>query len=302
MVGANTVFARNAICFLLIIVAVAQLRRKELTTNLPLENFVESFLTAIRYVRYAPGIQMVLVRNILFALFISVIPALLPVVGLKELHLNASSLGLVFTCMEIGSMLGAVFIMPLARAKFASNSITALANIFVAVVFGLMALIRHHEFFLVAAMLAGIAWTMAASELWVAGQRAMPSWARGRMNATVIMVSQGAMALGGVIWGSSALMWGVQATLLMAAALLLVSLILLGWLSIDFTETLNVEPALVSGQAHRLIHQPQPRDGPVIISIDVKIDRRLGPNIDESPSGGPVDPFAEWSICLAFVR
>jgi|GEM_PF-3992742 len=75
------------------------------------------------------------------------------------------------------------------------------------------------------------------------------------------------MALGGVIWGSSALMWGVQAILLMAAALLLVSLILLVWLSIDFTETLDVAPALVSGQAHRLIHQPQPRDGPVIISI-----------------------------------
>jgi MFS family permease len=279
MVGANTVFAGNALCFLLIIVTVAQLRRKELTTNLPLENFVESFLTAIRYVRYAPGIQVVLARNILFALFISVIPALLPVVGLKELHLNASSLGLVFTCMGIGSVLGAVFIMPLARAKFASNSITVLANILVAVVFGLMALIRHHEFFLVAAMLAGIAWTMAASELWVAGQRTMPSWARGRMNATVIMVSQGAMALGGVIWGSSALMWGVQATLLMAAALLLVSLILLVWLSIDFTETLNVEPASVSRQAHRLIHQPQPRDGPVIISIDVKIDRRLGPTL-----------------------
>jgi len=168
MVGANTGFAGNAICSLLIIVAVAQLRRKELTTHLPLENFVESFLTAIRYVRYAPGIQVILARNILFALFISVIPALLPVVGLKELHLNASSLGLVFTCMGIGSVLGAAFIMLLARVKFASNSITVLANILVAVVFGLMALIRHHEFFLVAAM---------------------PNWARGRMNATVIMVS-----------------------------------------------------------------------------------------------------------------
>ena len=37
---------------------------------------------------------------------------------------------------------------------------------------------------------------MSASELWVVAQRAIPDWARGRMNATVIMISQGAMALG----------------------------------------------------------------------------------------------------------
>jgi hypothetical protein len=40
---------------------------------------------------------------------------------------------------------------------------------------------------------------MSASELWVAAQRAMPNWARGCMNATVIMISKGAMALGGVM-------------------------------------------------------------------------------------------------------
>jgi MFS family permease len=279
LVGANTVFAGNAACFLLVIVAVAQLPRKQPMSNLPLENFTESFLTAIRYVRYAPGIQVVLARNVLFSFFIAVIPGLLPVVGLKELHLNASSLGLVFTCMGIGSVLGAIFIMPWARAKFSANSVTILANILVAVVFVLMALVRQHEYFMLAAALAGVAWTMAAAELWVAGQRAMPSWARGRMNATVIMVGQGATALGGVIWGASAAMWGVQTTLLAAAALLLLSLILVFWLSIDFTETLDFEPAKVTGQNLRLIHEPHPHDGPVIIFVDVKADRALGPTV-----------------------
>ena len=58
------------------------------------------------------------------------------------------------------------------------------------------------------AAVAGIGWTLSASELWVAAQRAMPSWSRGRMNATVIMVSQGAMALGGVVWGAAAAILG----------------------------------------------------------------------------------------------
>jgi MFS-type transporter involved in bile tolerance (Atg22 family) len=118
---------------------------------------VESFLSAIRYVRFAPGIQVVLARNLLFAIFISIIPALIPVVGLKELHLDPSNLGFVFTCMGIGSVLGAVFILPWARARFRSNTVTLLANILVAVVFFTMATIREPMLFMAAAALAGTA-------------------------------------------------------------------------------------------------------------------------------------------------
>lgn len=275
-IGANLVFALNGLCFLLLIFAIASLRRKKAPANLPLENFLESFITAIRYARYAPGIQVVMARNILFGFFISVIPALLPVVGLKELHLDPSNLGLVFTSMGIGSVIGAIFILPWARAKLSSNSVTVMANLLVVVVFVFMATIRQPQLFLVAAGLAGAAWTMAASELWVAGQRAMPGWARGRMNAIVIMAAQGALALGGVVWGSSASMWGITATLLGAAALLLISLLLLFWLSIDFTRELDFEPAAVPGASHKFIHLPQPHDGPVSITIEFEVDRSRG--------------------------
>jgi MFS family permease len=275
-IGANFVFALNALCFLLLIFAIASLRRKKAPSNLPLENFLESFITAVRYARYAPGIQVVMARNILFALFISVIPALLPVVGLKELHLDPSNLGLVFTSMGVGSVIGAVFILPWARAKFSSNSVTVMANLLVVVVFVLMAIIRNPQLFLFAAGLAGTAWTMAAAELWVAGQRAMPGWARGRMNAMVIMAAQGALALGGVIWGSSASVWGITATLFAAAALLLASLLLLFWLSIDFTGELDFEPVAVSGASHKFIHLPQPHDGPVSVTMEFEVDRLRG--------------------------
>src|SRR5260370_6594337 len=83
-----------------------------LPANPPSESFFESFGTIIRYARNAPGFQVVLARNFLFALFISVIPALMPVVGLKVLHLSSSNLGLLFTSMGAGSVVAAVFIIP----------------------------------------------------------------------------------------------------------------------------------------------------------------------------------------------
>jgi Transmembrane secretion effector len=92
-----------------------------------------------------------------------------------------------------------------------------------------------------------------------APQRAMPSWARGRMNATVIMISQGAMALGGVVWGSAGAIAGTSYTLIGAAVLFLTSLFLARRLTINFAGdleervsrvlTIAVEPAEVTSIA-----------------------------------------------------
>jgi MFS family permease len=270
--GASWIFAANAVCFLLVIGAIAQWKRKVKQSKLPLENFFESFVGAIRYVRYAPGIQVVLARNVLFSLFISVIPALLPVIGLKEVRMNSADLGFLFTSMGVGSVTGAIVVIPWARARFSPNALTIFASVLLAFVFVLMAVVRATPLFMVVAGLAGISWTTAASELWVAGQRAMPPWARGRMNATHIMLSQGGMALGGLVWGGSAASLGVKFTLLAAAALLLSSLALAFPLSIDFTGKLNFDPAVTATYYHSMLHVPHPEDGPVAITIDFQIE------------------------------
>jgi Transmembrane secretion effector len=102
------------------------------------------------------------------------------------------------------------------------------------VVYALMAFVRQTEVFFVVAALAGAGWTISASELWVAAQRAMPSWAGGRMNAAIIMISQGSMALGGVLWGSAGAIVGTRHTLLGAAVLFFISLLLARRVSINF--------------------------------------------------------------------
>ena len=239
LAGANFVFALNAACFLLVVLATRQWKQPSLPAKLPSENFFESFGTVIHHVRYAPGFQVVLARNFLFALFISVIPALIPVVGLKVLHLSSSNLGLLFTSMGAGSVVGAVFIIPWLRARLSPDCLTLFANLLLVLVYVFMAFVRQTEVFFVVAALAGVGWTLSASELWVAAQRAMPSWARGRMNATVIMISQGAMAVGGVIWGSATSIAGASYTLLGAAVLFLTSLLLARRLSINFAGSLE---------------------------------------------------------------
>ncbi|HET9377478.1 MAG TPA: MFS transporter [Chthoniobacterales bacterium] len=274
--GANWVFALNALCFAVVIFALLQWKGARAESEFPLENFVESFATAIRYVRYTPAIHVVLARNVLFAFFISVIPALMPVLGLKELHLQPCSLGLLFTSMGAGSIFGAVFVLPVVRKRLSSNASTTLANLLVAMAYLLMAFVRQPLIFMIIAALAGLGWTLGASELWVAGQRAIPGWARGRMSAIVIMVSQGAISLGGVVWGFSSQAAGVNIMLIVAGVTLVLSLPLAARLSINFTTSLSFDPPPISCVMSPLVYNPQPRDGPVAITFEFEVDQLRG--------------------------
>jgi MFS family permease len=279
-VGASTVFALNALCLLAVLISIESWKPK--VSKLPLESYFESVISAIRYVRYSRSIRIILIRNAIFSFFIAIVPALLPVVGLKELHLSSSNLGLLFASMGTGSVLAAVLILPWARAHFSPNTSTRLAALLLSIVYVLMAWIREVPAFLLVAALAGVVWTVSAAELWVAAQRSMPGWARGRMNATVIMVSQGAMALGGILWGTIATMAGVNTALIVAAVLILAMLTLTHLLrhpwSIDFTMTAEPDsvPVAVMNIVHNLLYRPEPKDGPVLVTVEFQVDRSRG--------------------------
>jgi MFS family permease len=268
--GPAMLFFLNALAFLAAAVVIAQRYRRRRRPEPHMENFLESFATAARYVRYTPGMQVILTRDFFFGLFIAVVPALVPVVALQHLRLQAGQLGLVFTSMGIGSLLGATLMLPYARAKASPNALTILAGVILVAVLVLMAIVPNLWVFLPVTALAGISWTVSASELWIAGQRTMPDWARGRMNAVHMMASQGGVALGGILWGGAATSLGLEKTLLSGALLLTASLALAIPLSINFAHALNLDPAPLEA-AHDFPFAPKPDDGPVTVTVETII-------------------------------
>ncbi|MBV9674450.1 MAG: MFS transporter [Verrucomicrobia bacterium] len=277
LVGANVIFGLNGLGFLLVAVAIVWWHRVKRQSQIPLESFFESFTTAIRYVRYTPGIRIILGRSAVFAFFISIIPALMPVVGLKELNLQPANLGLLFTSMAVGSVTASLFIIPWARARYRPEQLMTSANASLIAVCILMAIIRWSKLFFLIAALAGMGWTLSATELWVAGQRAMPEWARGRMNATIIMVSQAATALGSVVWGTTTAEIGLGPTFLLNAALAVFVMIFTRLpafsLSLDFTTDLSFEPASVAMfSSDNLTRLPDTQEGPLSITTAFHVD------------------------------
>ena len=270
IVGVSGVFAMNASAFVLVLFAVMTWKRKSEVLDTPLESFFDSLAGAVRYMRYAPGVQIILLRNLIFGVLIGATPALIPVIGLKALHLDPLKLGFVFTCMGLGSLAGALFILEPARKKLTPNRMTVLSGIVLAASYALMAIVRNPQVFFIVSALAGVAWTVSASELWVAGQRIIPDWIRGRMNATHMMVSQAGISLAGLLWGTLATTLGLEWALFSASALGIVGALTARRWSIDFSTEISLEPDPLGFESPNL-YLPADDDGPITVATEIEV-------------------------------
>jgi MFS family permease len=270
LIGVSGVFSVNAVAFLLVLLAISSWPRKKSPMGAQLESFSDSVIGALRYMKYAPGVRVVLLRNLIFGILIGATPALLPVVGLKALHFDSLHLGFVFTCMGIGSLTGAIVILEPARKRLRPNQMTLLTGLVLAVSYALMAVVRNPQIFLVVAAIAGAAWTISASELWVAGQRVIPDWIRGRLNATHMMVSQGGVSLAGILWGTLATTLGIQWALMCASIMGVASALAAKRLSIDFSADVNLDPHPLPTLGP-LPYLPQPNDGPITTAMEIEV-------------------------------
>src|SRR5258707_1720303 len=129
IMGPAMLFSLNALAFLTMAWVISQRYRRRRRPEPHLEDFLVSFASAVRYMRYTPGMQVILTRNFVCSLFIAAVPPPGPVGALQHLRLQARQLGLVFTSMGIGSLLGATLMLPYARAKTIPNKLTILADV-----------------------------------------------------------------------------------------------------------------------------------------------------------------------------
>jgi predicted MFS family arabinose efflux permease len=228
--GVNLIFTANAACFLFVVLVLRRWKQPMEHSDNCSEQHSPSVGAVTRCVR-SPRLQVIVARNFEFGFFMSAIPAVAPIIGLKVLHFNSSELGLLFASMGAGSVIAALFILSWVRKLFAGNVLT-LSNSVIALIYLLMASIHEPPLFFLAAAFAGAGWTVSASELWVAGQQATPDWARGRLTATIITISQGATVLGGVIWSWFVVIGGATNALLEAGVLFSITILVTtgyGW-------------------------------------------------------------------------
>jgi MFS family permease/quinol monooxygenase YgiN len=268
--GTGAVFLLNAASFVGVMLVLYGWQRMPQKSALPAERFVGAIQAGIRYARFAPLLQTVFIRTAAYIFFGSALFALLPLLGRRELHLDALGYGIILGFWGIGGLAGA-FVLPKARQKTSIDRLVAGASVLMGAMMLVLASLRN--FYLVCGVMGvvGIASLTVMVCLSVSAQTAVPTWVRARALAIQMLVFQGCLALGSLLWGAIAQRTGISTALTAAAIGLIVSVFLTTRYRLRCTEKLDLTASLHWTQpAHAF--EPCPNDGPVLITLEYRID------------------------------
>ena len=268
--GTGAVFLLNAASFVGVMLVVYHWQRTPKNSALPAERFMGAIQAGVRYARYAPLFQTVLIRTAAYILFASALFALLPLLGRRELGLDALGYGIILGFWGIGGLAGA-FILPKVRQKASIDHLVAGASVLMGAMMLLLASLRNFYLVCGVMLLVGIASLTVMVSLSVSAQTAVPTWVRARAIATQMLVFQGCIALGSLLWGAIAQRTGISTALTTAAIGLIVSVVLTTRFRLRCTEKLDLTASLHWNQPMHAF-EPCPNDGPVLVTMEYRID------------------------------
>src|SRR6202044_3874360 len=275
-IGAGAAFILNALSFVGVMIVLYLWRRSPEQHPQPLstESVGAAMWAGMRYVRFAPPIHSVLLRSGSFIISASALWSLLPLMAKVELHRASTGYGVLLGCLGVGSILGALMLHRLRQIFSLDTMVTAAVALFGAVNM-LLAYLSSYGAVALALIVTGVAWMTVNSTLTTATQTAVPSWVRARALAVYLLVFQGAMAVGSVIWGAVATRIGLRSALLCAGIALIVAAAATFRLKLAGLRELDTSP---SG------HWPEPilvierheEHGPVLVTVEYLIDPAAG--------------------------
>jgi MFS family permease len=273
--GAGTVYWINALSFIGVLAVIYRWKRTPLfKSELPAERLAGSIRSALRYVRHAPALEAVLVRAFLQTFCVSGMWALLAVVVREDLRLGALGYGIMNGCIGAGAVTAAVM-LPRLRQRLSADAIVKTAALVFVTTLLVMAWVHLWMPLILVLILGGMAWTSSASCMNIAVQLSVPAWVQARSLGIYQMVFMGGLAAGSAFWGAVADHTSTQVALSAAAVGLLA-----GWpLARRFPLPTGGESDLSPGRlmalsragSHLLI-EPNPEDGPVLITVTFRID------------------------------
>jgi MFS family permease len=276
LTGAGVAFLINAVSFVAVLVVVFQWKRTPFFSSaLPAERLAASIRAGVRYARFTPALRAILIRAFLLTFCVSGMWALLAVVAREDLRWGAMGYGILTGCIGLGAVAGAIW-LPRFRQRFKTDVIVATAALGFVVTLLVMAWVHRFVPLILAMFLGGVAWTSTTSSLNVAVQLSVPAWVQARSLGLYQMIFQGGLAIGSAVWGLVAEHAGTSVALSAGAAGLVASIAAARRYPLMTAAGLDHSPGrlahALSRAAPQLVIEPNPEDGPVLITVTFRID------------------------------
>ena len=215
-------------------------------------------------------LRTVLARSASFVLFASAVWSLLPLVARQLLGLGAVGYGLLLGCLGLGAVGGAAVLPALRRSLPVDRLITVAAATF-ALASATLGVVRDPVIAGIVLLARGAAWMTTMATINTAAQTSVSTWVRARALSVSLLVIQGGMAVGALVWGSVAVHAGLPAALLIAAGGLLAGLVAVSRFRIGASEGPDLTPA-DPVPAPSLDADPAADGGPVLVPVEYRIE------------------------------
>lgn len=162
-------------------------------------------------------LQATMIRTVAVYPFACAYLALLPLIARHQLTHGPEVYGVLLAVVSVGAVLGSVVLASMQK-RLDPNTVVAAGTGGLALALVLFGLAQNIVLAAAAALIAGAAWTMVLSVLYVSAQLALPDWVRGRGLSIFLTVIFGSITLGSAVWGLIAAKVGLEAALFAAAA------------------------------------------------------------------------------------
>src|SRR5271165_723461 len=268
--GAVAAFATNALLYLPLLIVLFLWRRLKEPSRLPPERLARAVISGVRYIVHSPAIRIVLGRTLVTGIAGGSVSALMPIVARDLLHGGAQIYGVMLGAFGMGAVIGALNISTI-RGRLGDEASIRLCMIVMGAFVAVVAISRSPAVSGIALVFAGAAWTASVTVFNVGVQLAAPRWVAGRALAAYQGAISGGIALGSWMWGSTANVIGVEGTLLISGAALLISPLLGLWMRMPAASGPNeLSLDVLADPEVRL--SLTPRSGPIVIEIEYRVD------------------------------
>jgi MFS family permease len=268
--GVGAAFLVNAGSFLGVILVVARWKRPVRARTAPAETLGGATVAAIRYVCNAPATRTVILRSGVLIFCASAPLALLPTVA-HGVSSSAIGYGVLLGCFGAGAVGGALA-MPAVRARWSTEAVVSTAVAVLGVTTVVLSRVHNVPGLMLVMLVSGGAWITFIAIVNALVLSLVPDWVRARVSAIFMLVTQGGVAAGSVLWGTVAARASVG-TALLWAGLGTIATTALGFVARLPDSTADVSPwnhwrmpAIVRDAA------PELAQGPVLVTIEYRVE------------------------------
>jgi MFS family permease len=249
------VFFLNSISFIGMIIILSRLPKKynilprsdhyqqQQQSSLPPENIMRAIRVQLRYVRNSHAAHVLIIRAGLFTLCSSALLSLLPLLAKRELELDSTGFGLLLGSFGMGAIIGGIIILPRLRSRVSVESLITCSIAILAIVTFIMGYERDFDILCIVMGLGGAAYITILSEFYTIGMKSAPKWIGARVLAIYLLILNGGLVVGSLLWGTIASIFGISITLLVSSLALGATIIARKRYSSSLLDDLDFTPA-----------------------------------------------------------